>query len=63
MVAGIADAVLPAAWSRLARDAGARVIRIRPESYLHIVLVTRTTPLTPAAAFVRAAEDYVEQNS
>jgi DNA-binding transcriptional LysR family regulator len=61
VVAGIADAILPAGWSKLALSAGAKVIRIQPPSHLHIVMVTRTTPLTPAAAaFVRATEGYTD---
>ena len=58
---GVADAVLPAGWSSLARTAGARVVKIQPPSYLHIAMVTRTTRLTPAAAaFLHAAESYAE---
>ena len=61
VLAGVADAVLPAGWSSLARAAGARVVKIQPPSYLHIAMVTRTTRLTPAAAaFLHAAESYAE---
>jgi DNA-binding transcriptional LysR family regulator len=61
VLAGVADAVLPAGWSSLARTAGARVVKIQPPSYLHIAMVTRTTRLTPAAAaFLHAAESYAE---
>jgi DNA-binding transcriptional LysR family regulator len=61
VLAGVADAVLPAGWSSLAQRAGARVVRIQPPSYLHIAMVTRTTRLTPAAAaFLHAAESYAE---
>ncbi len=58
VLAGIADAVLPAGWAALATAAGARVVRIDPPSHLHIALVTRAAPLTPAAeAFVLAARE------
>jgi Mg-chelatase subunit ChlD len=63
VLAGVADAVMPAGWSRLARRAGAQVIRIRPPSHLHIAMVTRKAALTPASnAFVLAAESYVEDS-
>lgn len=62
VLAGVADAVLPAGWSTLARAAGAKIVKIHPASYLHIAMITRTTRLTPAAtAFLRAAESYVER--
>jgi len=62
VLAGVGDALLPAGWSRLARAAGARVVRIAPPSHLHIAMVTRRAPLTPAsAAFVLTAESYAGQ--
>jgi len=64
VLAGIADAVMPAGWSRLAARAGARVIKIHPPSYLRIALVARATALTPAAsAFVQAAETYTGRDT
>ena len=64
VLAGVADAVLPEGWSNLARKAGADVIPIDPTSHLHISLVHRPNPLTPAAAaftdvFTRYAEHQV----
>jgi hypothetical protein len=57
VLAGIADAVLPDGWSKLAVAAGARVVAIDPPVYLHVAVVSRTTPLTPAAAaFLQVAE-------
>lgn len=50
------QAVLPSAWSDLARRAGADVRTILPETRLHIALVSRTDGLTPAAqAFLEVA--------
>ena len=64
VLAGVADAVLPAGWSSLARGAGARVVRIQPPSYLHIAMVTRSTRLTPAAAaFLAVAEKYAQDRA
>jgi DNA-binding transcriptional LysR family regulator len=64
VLAGVADAVLPAGWSSLALGAGARVVRIQPPSHLHIAMVSRTTPLTPAAAaFVLAGESYTVRSA
>ena len=63
VLAGVADAVLPAGWSTLARAAGARVVKIQPLSYLHIAMVSRTTRLTPAAAaFLDTAESYARRS-
>lgn len=60
VLAGIGHAVMPSAWTPLARRAGARVRSIEPASLLHIALVTRTGVLTPGArAFVRCVETYV----
>lgn len=64
VLAGVADAVLPAGWSNLATAAGARVVRIDPPSFLHVAMVTRTSRLTPAAAaFLHAAQAYAERTA
>lgn len=63
VLAGVADAVLPDGWSRLARSAGAGVVRIEPPSHLRVALVTRPTSLTPAAAaFVLSGEAYARRS-
>ncbi|TDD80135.1 LysR family transcriptional regulator [Actinomadura darangshiensis] len=52
-------AVLPAAWAPLARSAGARVVPLDLPARLHIALVSRAAPLSPAAAaFLATARDY-----
>jgi DNA-binding transcriptional LysR family regulator len=62
VMAGVADAVLPAGWTGTARLAGAEVFSIAPPSYLRVALVYRKTPLTPTAeAFLAAAKQYAAQ--
>ena len=62
VLAGVADAVLPAGWTKLARRAGADVLAIDPASHLRVALVHRNGPLTPAAAaFAAAAATYAQQ--
>ena len=46
---GVGLAVLPSAWAPLARRAGARTARLDPTAQLHIALLSRAAPLTPAA--------------
>lgn len=56
---GVGLAVLPSGWAPLARRAGARVARIDPPSQLHVSLLSRSAPLTPAAqAFLSVARSY-----
>ncbi|MGP4020850.1 LysR family transcriptional regulator [Saccharopolyspora sp. 5N708] len=56
---GVGLAVLPAAWAPLARRAGARTVRIDPPAHLHVALLSRAAPLTPAAcAFLATARAY-----
>jgi len=56
---GTGLAVVPEAWAPLARCVGARVARISHPARLHVALVTRQAPLTPAArAFVTLARAY-----
>lgn len=56
---GVGLALLPSAWAPLARRAGARAVRIDPPTPLHIALVSRSAPLTPAArAFLTVARSY-----
>lgn len=56
---GVGLAVLPSAWAPLARLAGARTARLDPTAHLHIALLSRTAPLTPAAqAFLAVARAY-----
>ena len=62
VLAGVADAVLPAGWTGLARRAGADVVSIDPPSYLRVALVYRKTSLTPsAAAFLQVAKQYAAE--
>jgi DNA-binding transcriptional LysR family regulator len=56
---GVGLAILPESWSTLARRSGARVRRLTPAPQLHVALVSRVAPLTPAArAFLAVADDY-----
>ena len=56
---GVGLAVLPSAWAPLARRAGARTARLDPTAHLHIALVNRSAPMTPAArAFLAVARAY-----
>jgi DNA-binding transcriptional LysR family regulator len=56
---GVGLAVLPAAWAPLARRAGARAVRLDPPAHLHVALLSRAAPLTPAArAFLATARAY-----
>lgn len=56
---GVGLAVLPSAWAPLARRAGARVARVDPPVRLHVALLSRSAPLTPAArAFLAVARSY-----
>ena len=64
VLAGVADAVLPAGWTELARRAGADVLAIDPASHLRVALVHRRAPLTPAAAaFAAAAATHAQQHA
>lgn len=60
VLAGVADAVLPAGWTDMARRAGADVLTIEPPSYLRVALVYRkATPFTPSAKeFLGSAKRY-----
>jgi DNA-binding transcriptional LysR family regulator len=56
---GVGLAILPESWASLARRTGARVRRLAPAPQLHVALVSRVAPLTPAArAFLAVAESY-----
>jgi DNA-binding transcriptional LysR family regulator len=56
---GVGLAVLPSAWAPLARLAGARIARIDPTAHLHVALLSRSAPLTPAArAFLALSHAY-----
>jgi hypothetical protein len=56
---GVGMAVLPAAWAPLARRAGARAVRLDPPAHLHVALLSRAAPMTPAArAFLATARSY-----
>ncbi len=56
---GVGLAVLPSAWAPLARRAGARIARIDPTAHLHIALLSRSAPMTPAArAFLALSHAY-----
>ena len=59
VLAGVGLAVLPSAWAPLARRAGARIARLDPTAHLHVALLSRAAPLTPAArAFLALAHAY-----
>jgi DNA-binding transcriptional LysR family regulator len=59
VLGGVGMAILPSAWAPLARRAGARVARLDPTAHLHIALLSRQAPLTPAAgAFLAVARAY-----
>ena len=49
VLSGFGQAVMPSSWAPSARQAGARIHRIVPESYLHVAAVCRKTHLTPPA--------------
>ena len=53
VLAGVADAVLPAGWTDLARRAGADVLAIEPTSHLHVALVHRHGPAHPGRGRIR----------
>jgi DNA-binding transcriptional LysR family regulator len=56
---GLGRAVMPSSWTESAQRAGAHVQRIVPESYLHVVAVSRRTHLTaPAVALMDEARRY-----
>lgn len=60
---GVGVAVLPESWAPLARRSGARVRRLAPAPQLHIALVSRAAPLTPAArAFLAVARLYAARS-
>jgi DNA-binding transcriptional LysR family regulator len=49
VLTGFGQAVMPSSWAPSARQSGATVHRIVPESYLHIAAVCRRSHLTPPA--------------
>lgn len=49
VLSGFGQAVMPSSWAPSARQQGATVHRIVPESYLHIAAVCRRSHLTPPA--------------
>ncbi|MFC5236923.1 hypothetical protein [Pseudonocardia zijingensis] len=51
--------VAGSAFTPLARRTGARAVRLDPPAHLHISLLSRSAPLTPAArAFLATARTY-----
>lgn len=59
VLAGVGLAVLPSAWAPLARRAGAQIARLDPTAHLHVALLSRSAPLTPAArAFLALSHAY-----
>ncbi|WP_028462628.1 LysR family transcriptional regulator [Nocardia sp. 348MFTsu5.1] len=61
VLSGFGHAVMPSAWAPSARQAGAVVRRIVPESYLHVAAVSRRTHLTPPArVLMDEARNYAE---
>ena len=64
VLAGVGHAVLPSPWTGLAVAAGARVRRVEPQVHLHVGLLHRTGPLSPAAAsFVSVARTTPRTNA
>ena len=62
VLSGFGQAVMPSSWAPAARQAGATVHRIVPESYLHIAAVCRRSHLTPPArALMNEARHYAAQ--
>lgn len=62
VLSGFGQAVMPSSWAPAARQAGATVHRIVPESYLHIAAVCRQSHLTPPArALMNEARRYAAQ--
>lgn len=62
VLSGFGQAVMPSSWAPSARQAGATVHRIVPESYLHIAAVCRQSHLTPPArALMNEARRYAAQ--
>ncbi|ATL25996.1 LysR family transcriptional regulator [Streptomyces formicae] len=58
VLGGVGVAVVTDSWRDIARQAGARVLDIEPETTLDIALVSRRGSVSPAAtAFVRIAAD------
>jgi DNA-binding transcriptional LysR family regulator len=56
---GVGSAILPESWTSLALRSGARVRRLSPAPQLHVALVSRAAPLTPAAqAFHAVSRSY-----
>lgn len=52
-------AILPSAWAPLARRAGARAVRLDPSAELHVALLSRSAPLSPASrAFLDVARTH-----
>lgn len=62
VLSGFGQAVMPSSWAPAARQQGANVHRIIPESYLHIAAVCRRTHLTPPAhTFMEEARRYAAE--
>jgi DNA-binding transcriptional LysR family regulator len=56
VLGGVGVAVMADSWASLARQSGAKVLDIEPPAYLHLALVSREAPMTPAAqAFLAIA--------
>jgi DNA-binding transcriptional LysR family regulator len=49
VLSGVGIAVLPAAWTRLARRCGAAVAPIEPTAHLHVAMISLPAHLSPAA--------------
>ncbi|MEV2221038.1 LysR family transcriptional regulator [Nocardia vinacea] len=61
VLSGFGQAVMPSSWAPSARQAGATVHRIVPESYLHVAAICRPTHLTPPArALMDEAHAYAD---
>jgi DNA-binding transcriptional LysR family regulator len=56
VLGGVGIAVLADSWAPQARLSGALVLDLEPPAHLHLALVSRAQPMTPAAeAFLAAA--------
>ncbi|MGW0908792.1 LysR family transcriptional regulator [Streptomyces sp. NPDC002853] len=64
VLSGVGIAVLPAAWTRLARRSGAAVAFIEPTAHLHVAMVSLPAHLTPGArAFLELTRSYARHRT
>lgn len=64
VLTGVGVAVLPAAWTRLARRCGAAVASIEPTAHLHVAMVSLPAHVTPGArAFLELTRSYARKKN